>query len=48
MAQAINELTPEHKAVIAYAPLKACPTGYGEILGCSEGRHESVHYARKN
>jgi len=49
MAQAINELTPEHKAVIVLRTLEGMSyRDIGEILGCSEGTVMSrLHYARK-
>lgn len=49
LAQAINELTPEHKAVIVLRTLEGMSyKDIGEILGCSEGTVMSrLHYARK-
>jgi RNA polymerase sigma-70 factor (ECF subfamily) len=49
MAQAINELTPEHKAVIVLRTIEGMSyRDIGEILGCSEGTVMSrLHYARK-
>ncbi len=49
MAKAINELTPEHKAVIVLRTIEGLSyKDIGEILGCSEGTVMSrLHYARK-
>lgn len=49
MAKAINELTPEHKAVIVLRTIEGMSyKDIGEILGCSEGTVMSrLHYARK-
>jgi len=49
LSQAINELTPEHKAVIVLRTLEGMSyKDIGEILGCSEGTVMSrLHYARK-
>lgn len=46
---AINELTPEHKAVIVLRTIEGLSyRDIGEILGCSEGTVMSrLHYARK-
>jgi RNA polymerase sigma-70 factor (ECF subfamily) len=46
---AINDLTPEHKAVIVLRTLEGLSyRDIGEILGCSEGTVMSrLHYARK-
>ncbi|HTN71230.1 MAG TPA: sigma-70 family RNA polymerase sigma factor [Methylomirabilota bacterium] len=46
---AINDLTPEHKAVIVLRTLEGLSyKDIGEILGCSEGTVMSrLHYARK-
>ena len=49
MTMAINELTPEHKAVIVLRTIEGMSyKDIGEILGCSEGTVMSrLHYARK-
>ena len=49
LTKAINELTPEHKAVIVLRTLEGLSyKDIGEILGCSEGTVMSrLHYARK-
>ena len=49
LTQAINDLTPEHKAVIVLRTLEGLSyKDIGEILGCSEGTVMSrLHYARK-
>jgi RNA polymerase sigma-70 factor (ECF subfamily) len=49
LAQAINGLTPEHRAVIVLRTLEGLSyKDIGEILGCSEGTVMSrLHYARK-
>lgn len=49
MAKAINELTPEHKAVIVLRTIEGLSyKDIGEILDCSEGTVMSrLHYARK-
>jgi RNA polymerase sigma-70 factor (ECF subfamily) len=49
LSAAINELTPEHKAVIVLRTLEGLSyKEIGEILGCSEGTVMSrLHYARK-
>jgi RNA polymerase sigma-70 factor (ECF subfamily) len=49
LAAAINDLTPEHKAVIILRTLEGLSyKDIGEILGCSEGTVMSrLHYARK-
>jgi len=49
MSKAINELTPEHKAVIVLRTIEGMSyKDIGEILGCSEGTVMSrLHYARK-
>ena len=46
---AINELTPEHKAVIVLRTIEGMSyKDIGQILGCSEGTVMSrLHYARK-
>ncbi|HEX9146151.1 MAG TPA: sigma-70 family RNA polymerase sigma factor [Candidatus Binatia bacterium] len=46
---AINDLTPEHKAVIVLRTIEGLSyKDIGEILGCSEGTVMSrLHYARK-
>jgi RNA polymerase sigma-70 factor (ECF subfamily) len=46
---AINDLTPEHKAVIVLRTVDGLSyKDIGEILGCSEGTVMSrLHYARK-
>jgi RNA polymerase sigma-70 factor (ECF subfamily) len=49
LTQAINGLTPEHRAVIVLRTLEGLSyKDIGEILGCSEGTVMSrLHYARK-
>lgn len=49
LTAAINDLTPEHKAVIILRTLEGLSyKEIGEILGCSEGTVMSrLHYARK-
>ncbi|HSK30182.1 MAG TPA: sigma-70 family RNA polymerase sigma factor [Candidatus Limnocylindria bacterium] len=49
LVKAINELTPEHKAVIVLRTIEGLSyKDIGEILGCSEGTVMSrLHYARK-
>jgi RNA polymerase sigma-70 factor, ECF subfamily len=49
LLKAINELTPEHKAVIVLRTMEGLSyKDIGEILGCSEGTVMSrLHYARK-
>ena len=49
LINAINELTPEHKAVIVLRTVEGLSyKDIGEILGCSEGTVMSrLHYARK-
>ena len=49
LTNAINDLTPEHKAVIVLRTIEALSyKDIGEILGCSEGTVMSrLHYARK-
>ena len=49
MLSAIDDLTPEHKAVIVLRTLEGMSyKDIGEILGCSEGTVMSrLHYARK-
>ena len=49
LTTAINELTPEHKAVIVLRTIEGMSyKDIGEILGCSEGTVMSrLHYARK-
>lgn len=49
LVTAINELTPEHKAVIVLKTIEGLSyKDIGEILGCSEGTVMSrLHYARK-
>jgi RNA polymerase sigma-70 factor (ECF subfamily) len=49
LTKAINELTPEHKAVIVLRTLEGMSyKDIGRILGCSEGTVMSrLHYARK-
>jgi RNA polymerase sigma-70 factor (ECF subfamily) len=49
LTKAINELTPEHKAVIVLRTIEGLSyKDIGEILGCSEGTVMSrLHYARK-
>jgi len=49
LVRAINELTPEHKAVIVLRTVEGLSyKAIGEILGCSEGTVMSrLHYARK-
>lgn len=49
MVAAINELTPEHKAVIVLRTIEGLSyKDIGEILGCSEGTVMSrLHYARR-
>jgi RNA polymerase sigma-70 factor (ECF subfamily) len=49
LTSAINDLTPEHKAVIVLRTIEGLSyKDIGEILGCSEGTVMSrLHYARK-
>ena len=49
LVAAINDLTPEHKAVIILRTVEGLSyKDIGEILGCSEGTVMSrLHYARK-
>ena len=49
LLSAINDLTPEHKAVIILRTVEGLSyKDIGEILGCSEGTVMSrLHYARK-
>jgi RNA polymerase sigma-70 factor, ECF subfamily len=49
LVKAINDLTPEHKAVIVLRTLEGLSyKDIGEMLGCSEGTVMSrLHYARK-
>lgn len=49
LVQAIDDLTPEHKAVIVLRTIEGRSyKDIGEILGCSEGTVMSrLHYARK-
>ena len=49
LSAAINDLTPEHKAVIILRTVEGLSyKDIGEILGCSEGTVMSrLHYARK-
>jgi RNA polymerase sigma-70 factor (ECF subfamily) len=49
LTAAINDLTPEHKAVIILRTVEGLSyKDIGEILGCSEGTVMSrLHYARK-
>ncbi len=49
LLSAINDLTPEHKAVIVLRTVEGLSyKDIGEILGCSEGTVMSrLHYARK-
>ena len=49
LSQAINDLTPEHRAVIVLRTLEGLSyKDIGEMLGCSEGTVMSrLHYARK-
>lgn len=49
LVRAINDLTPEHKAVIVLRTIEGLSyKDIGEILGCSEGTVMSrLHYARK-
>jgi len=49
LTKAINDLTPEHKAVIVLRTIEGMSyKDIGEILGCSEGTVMSrLHYARK-
>jgi RNA polymerase sigma-70 factor (ECF subfamily) len=49
LVQAINDLTPEHRAVIVLRTLEGLSyKDIGEMLGCSEGTVMSrLHYARK-
>ncbi len=49
LKEAINELTPEHKAVVVLRSIEGLSyKDIGAILGCSEGTVMSrLHYARK-
>lgn len=49
LMKALNDLTPEHKAVIVLRTIEGLSyKDIGEILGCSEGTVMSrLHYARK-
>ena len=49
LIRAINDLTPDHKAVIVLRTIQGLSyKDIGEILGCSEGTVMSrLHYARK-
>jgi RNA polymerase sigma-70 factor (ECF subfamily) len=49
LVSAVNDLTPEHKAVIILRTVEGLSyKDIGEILGCSEGTVMSrLHYARK-
>jgi RNA polymerase sigma-70 factor (ECF subfamily) len=49
LTKAINDLTPEHKAVIVLRTIEGMSyKDIGQILGCSEGTVMSrLHYARK-
>jgi RNA polymerase sigma-70 factor (ECF subfamily) len=49
LMKALNDLTPEHKAVIVLRTVEGLSyKDIGEILGCSEGTVMSrLHYARK-
>ena len=49
LMKALNDLTPEHKAVIVLRTVEGLSyKAIGEILGCSEGTVMSrLHYARK-
>jgi RNA polymerase sigma-70 factor (ECF subfamily) len=49
LIKAINDLTPQHKAVIVLRTIEGLSyKDIGEILGCSEGTVMSrLHYARK-
>lgn len=49
LLQAINDLTPEHRAVIVLRSLEGLSyKDIGKVLGCSEGTVMSrLHYARK-
>lgn len=49
LVEAINDLTPEHRAVVVLRTLEGLSyKDIGEILGCSEGTVMSrLHYARK-
>lgn len=49
LVMAINDLTPEHKAVIVLRTIEGMSyKDIGQILGCSEGTVMSrLHYARK-
>ncbi len=49
LIEAVNNLTPEHKAVIVLRTVEGLSyKDIGEILGCSEGTVMSrLHYARK-
>ncbi len=49
LREAINDLTPEHKAVIVLRAIEGLSyKDIGRIVGCSEGTVMSrLHYARK-
>ncbi len=49
LTKAINDLTPEHKAVIVLRTIEGMSyKDIGQVLGCSEGTVMSrLHYARK-